>query len=206
MAPAHETGRYGLGKSQGMSPQSFRRNVSAAPIRSRSDALRLLEYNRAVFDRFVRRLSRFPWSEVTREREIGHRTLFATLVHILNVHEVWMAYIVRRRTRELSVLFADSTRRPKSWREFRRYEDRVWAELEGTVRGLTPRDFDRPVRAPWFPTGRYTVADALLQTTIEQAHHLGEVIGTLWQDDRAPPAMTWIEVTRLTRRGGRRRP
>jgi hypothetical protein len=44
--------------------------------------------------------------------------------------------------------------------------------------------------------GRYTVADALLQATIEEAHHLGEVIGALWQEDLSSPAMTWIDVRR----------
>jgi uncharacterized damage-inducible protein DinB len=179
--------------------------VASSPLRSPSEARQLLAYNREVFDRFVRRLSRLPWKEVTREREIGHRTLFATLVHVLNVHEVWMVYLVRKRTRELSALFADSSRHPTTWREFRRYSDRVWAGVEETVATLTVRDLDRPVRAPWFPKGRYTLGDGLLQTTFEEAHHLGEIIGALWQDDRASPPMTWIEVTRLAPRRRRRR-
>jgi hypothetical protein len=60
---------------------------------------------------------------------------------------------------------------------------------------LTDRELHRTVRAPWMP-GRYTVADALLQTTFEEAHHLGEIIGALWQENRPSPDMTWIEVGR----------
>ena len=153
----------------------------------------LLEYNRAVFDRFVRRLSRLPWNEVSRNREIGHRTLFGTLVHILHVHEAWFVYVVPGRVAELKALFARSDRSPASWKEFRAYADRVWNGVDAVVRGLSERDLARRVKAPWMP-GRYTVRDALFQTTIEQAHHLGEVIGALWQDDRAPPEMTWIRV------------
>jgi len=153
----------------------------------------LFEYNRSVFDRFVRRLTRLPWKEVSRNREIGHETLFRTLVHILNVHEAWLVYIVPGRSSELNALFAQADRHPTSWKGFRAYADRVWNGVDAVVRGLSERDLARRVKAPWMP-GRYTVRDALFQTTIEQAHHLGEVIGALWQEDLQPPEMTWIRV------------
>jgi uncharacterized damage-inducible protein DinB len=156
-------------------------------------ARELLGYDRAVFDRFVRRLSRRPWKEVSRNREIGHETLFRTLVHILNVHEAWLVYVVPGRTAELRTLFAREDRHPTSWKEFRDYAARVWNGVDAVVRSLSERDLARRVKAPWMP-GRYTVRDALFQTTIEQAHHLGEIIGALWQDDVAPPEMTWIRV------------
>ena len=168
-------------------------------IRSTAQAAELEHYDHAVFDRFVRRLRRLPWKEVVRERETGHGTLFATLVHILNVREVWLAYIVPGRVRELSRLFAEPGRHPKEWRGFRDYAERVWEGTAETTRGLRPRDLGRIVHAPWMP-GRYTVADAYLQASYEEAHHLGEIIGALWQDDLSSPAMTWIEVTRAAPR------
>ncbi|HYA55098.1 MAG TPA: hypothetical protein VEG42_05805, partial [Thermoplasmata archaeon] len=84
------------------------------------DARALFEYDRAVFDRFVRRVRRLPGRQATRRRGIGHESLFETLVHILNVHEVWHVYIVRGRNsdRELGALFDDPTRHPKDWKEF----------------------------------------------------------------------------------------
>lgn len=163
-------------------------------------------YNRAVFDRFVRRLSRLPWKEVSRNREIGHQSLFRTLVHILNVHEAWMVYVVPGRVAELEALFARgeaSDRHPTSWKEFRVYADRVWRGVDAVARGLSERDLARPVKAPWMP-GRYTVRDAVFQTTIEEAHHLGEVIGALWQDDVVSPEMTWIRVRSARPRRRRR--
>ncbi len=171
-------------------------------IRSAVQAAELGAYDRRVFDRFVRRVRRLPWNDVVREREIGHHTLFATFVHILNVREVWLAYLIAGRIRELPRLFSDARRRPNDWEGFREYSDRVWEETAAATRGLRSREFSRTVRAPWMP-GKYTVADAYLQTSYEQAHHLGEVIAVLWQDDLAPPPMTWIEVTR--RPPGRRR-
>jgi len=169
------------------------------------DARAIFAYNRAVFDRFVRRVRRLPGKEATRKRGIGHESLFGTLVHILNVHEVWLVYVVHGRTsdEELEPLFADPRRHPTTWKGFEQYATRVWSGVDTTLRGLTPRALARPVKVFWMP-GRYTVRDAIFQTTLEEAHHLGEVIGALWQDDRRPPEMTWIDTRRTAARRSRR--
>jgi uncharacterized damage-inducible protein DinB len=171
---------------------------------SMQDARAIVEYNRAVFGRFARRVRTLPKKEVFRRRGIGHESLFDTLVHILNVQEVWLVYIVRGRNSDkvLEALFDDASRHPKDWKGFDAYADRVWAGVDETVRSLTPRGLGRTVKAFWMP-GRYTVRDALWQTTLEEAHHLGEIIGALWQDDRKSPEMTWIDVRRAA--GGRTR-
>lgn len=145
-----------------------------------------------------------PRGAAFRHREIGHQSLFDTLVHILNVHEVWLVYIARGRGAELDALFDDPTRHPSDWKGFVPYAARVWNGVATTAKGLTAAGLARRLRAPWMP-GRYTVRDALMQTTLEQAHHLGEIIGALWQDDRAPPEMTWIDVRRDALGGPKRR-
>ena len=164
---------------------------------SPNDVRAIVDYNRAVFDRFVRRVRRLPAKAAFRPRGIGHESLFDTLVHVLNVQEVWFVYIVRGRTsdRELGALFDDRTRHPTDWKGFDGYARRVWAGVDETVGGLTARSLGRRVHVFWMP-GRYTVRDAVFQTAFEEAHHLGEVIGALWQDDRKPPDMTWIDVRR----------
>ncbi len=162
-----------------------------------SDARAIERYNRAVFERYLRRVTRLSGTAATRRRGIGHESLFNTLVHILNVHEVWMVYLVRGRGDELERLFADPSRHPKDRAGLRAYARRVWDGVDATVRTLNARALGRRVAAPWMP-GRYTVRDAIFQTTLEQAHHLGEMIGAFWQDDREPPEMTWIDVRRAT--------
>jgi uncharacterized damage-inducible protein DinB len=183
-------------------PPRFRGLVARAVRSSRSarltpaQARRLFAYNERVFHRFVRRVRKLPWRSARRRRETGHQTLFDTLVHILNVHEVWLAYIVRGRTSdpELEALFAERGRHPRDWAGFRTYDRKVWGLVEAYLRHLTPRELAKPVRVFWMP-GTYVVSDALLQVTFEQAHHLGEIIGALWQDDVEPPEMTWIRVS-----------
>jgi uncharacterized damage-inducible protein DinB len=164
---------------------------------SPGDARAIVDYNRAVFDRYARRVRRLPRRAAMRRRGIGHESLFDTLVHILNVQEVWLVYIVRGRSSDadLEPLFRDTGRHPKDWAEFNAYARRVWAGVDATVRNLTSRSLGQRVRVFWMP-GVYTVRDGILQATIEEAHHLGEIIGALWQDDVAPPSMTWIDVRR----------
>ena len=163
----------------------------------------LVAYDRAVFDRFVRRVRRLPTGAQHRKRGIGHESLFDTLVHILHAREVWLVYIVRGRNSdpELEALFADPVRHPHDWRGFDAYARRVWGEVEVTVRSLTAASLGRRVSAFWMK-GRYTVRDAFFQASYEEAHHLGEIIGALWQDDVRPPDMTWIDVHRGPRRSG----
>ena len=171
---------------------------------SPKQARALFVYNRRVFDRFVRRVRVLSWRAVRRNREIGHKSIFETLVHILNVHEVWLGYIVQGRSSdgELEVLFGDRTRHPTDWRGFQSYRQRVWRTIDAYLSRLTSAEIARPVHAFWMP-GRYTVSDALAQTTFEQAHHLGEIIGVLWQDDWPSPPMTWIDVNRAISGRGR---
>lgn len=179
-------------------PRPNRRPASArlTPAQARE----IFAYNVRLFDRFVRRVRRLPWRAVRRRREIGHQSIFQTLVHVLNVHEVWVGYILPGRSSdaELERLFADPTRRPKDWRAFRVYEARVWRLVHDYLARVTPSEMRRPVKVFWMP-GRYVVSDGLLQATFEQAQHLGEIIAALWQDDIEPPPMTWIEVANARR-------
>jgi len=173
---------------------------------SPEDARAIYDYNRAVFERFVRRVRRLPGRRATRKRGIGHESLFDTLVHILNVHEVWLEYIVRGRTsdQELGALFEDARRKPKTWKEFDAYARRVWAAVDDTLGAETAISLGRRVKVFWMP-GDYTARDAVLQATVEQAHHLGEVIGALWQENTPPPDMTWLDLHRAAQRTARRR-
>jgi uncharacterized damage-inducible protein DinB len=160
----------------------------------------LYRYNANVFQRFVRKVQKLPRAAAHRKRGIGHESLFDTLVHILNVHEVWIGYILQGRSsdRELEALFADPTRKPKDWTGFAVYERRVRGVVDAYLSSVRPQQLRRTVHVFWMP-GTYSASDGLWQATFEQAHHLGEIIGALWQGDEAPPEMTWIRVNRSAR-------
>ena len=160
--------------------------------------LRLVRYDRTVFERFERAVVRLGWKAAIRNRETGHLSFKNTLVHILNVHEAWVVAVAQGKWE----IFDEPDRRPDavaSWALFRRYRNRVWAAEDAFLAGLTDARLQRRVRAPWM-RGRYTLEDAFLQISFEQAHHLGEIIGAFWQMDRSPPVMTWIENQPQARR------
>jgi uncharacterized damage-inducible protein DinB len=158
---------------------------------SGTDAMsRLVEYDRKAFEAFQRGIRRGGWAEAVKEREIGHHSFKDTLVHILNVHEVWLVVAAQGR----DDVFEDPRRRKsnvKSWGDLTRYRNRVWAGVDDLMSGLTDAKLNRRVAVPWFK-GHYTLEDAVFQTSFEQAHHLGEIIGAYWQMGRAPPQMMWI--------------
>ena len=168
-----------------------------------SAARELLRYDRAVFEKFYRRVRRVPKRGAFAQREIGHQSYFETLAHVLNVHDAWLNYIVPGRTREFLRIHAEARRHPTDWAGFEPYRAQVWEGVERFAAGASDRSLRRIVKAPWMP-GRYTAGDAVLQVTVEQAHHLGEIIGAFWQEDREPPTMTWIENFRPPRRRRRR--
>jgi uncharacterized damage-inducible protein DinB len=158
-------------------------------------AHRILDYDAALYARFVTRIRRLPKAVAFEEREIGHHTLFGTLVHILHVREAWLKFVILDRGQNEDAFFNRPERTPTDWKGFDRYAPTVWAAHAEFRRALTPRVLNAPAKA-WWMKGRYTVGDAVLQVSYEEAHHIGEIIGALWQKDLAPPNMTWIEVTR----------
>jgi uncharacterized damage-inducible protein DinB len=155
---------------------------------------RLCRYNQKVLALYVQRAQRMRPAEVARDRGIGMLSIQRTLIHIIRVHEAWNLYIARgdeaglHRSHEA---FAELMKKGTPMAEVERYFQRVFKEIDRRARTMSERELDRVVKAPWMP-GRYTVEDMLMQTTLEQAHHLGEVIGACWQDDRASPQMMWI--------------
>lgn len=153
---------------------------------------RLVTYDRRTFESFERGIKRLGWEEAVKEREIGHHSFKDTLVHVLNVHEVWLVAAAQERWE----VFEDPSRRKanvKSWADLDRYRRRVWKGIDELVSGLKDADLKRRVAVDWFKS-RYTLQDAFFQTSFEQAHHFGEVIAAYWQEDKAPPQMMWIPL------------
>lgn len=157
----------------------------------------IVQYNQRVLAGYERALRRRSWREISRDRRSGHGSLKDTYLHIVQVADGWLNYVVPGRLDEMDAR-PDPYTFP-DWRSIRSWTRSVWTGIDRAVARLTPRELRRRVRAPWMP-GEYTVADAYLQVTFEQAHHLGEMIALFWQEDRAPPEMTWIDTRRRRRR------
>jgi uncharacterized damage-inducible protein DinB len=153
---------------------------------------RLYAYNYRVLDGYLRRMSRMSWKDLSKNHGTGHLSMKDTMAHIIRVHDGWLNYVVQNRMKE----FVKNRKRPQvysSCKDLRRHLEDVWKGIDALLAGLADKDLGRIVKAPWMP-GRYTLADALMQASLEQAHHIGELIGVFWQMDAPPPQMMWIPI------------
>lgn len=181
-----------------------------------ADARRIFAYNRQVLEVFCGRLERLPWSVVSKEREAGWHSMAGTLNHIVRVYDGWLNFVVQGELADPSMM-RRTWSSLESMEEVRASLEKTWAKIDPYLERLTDRELRRIVRAAWQPKA-CSVADALMQVTLEQAHHTGEIIAMLWEDDLRPPEMTWLgtnwalEVRRhgprahRTRRGAHRNP
>ena len=160
------------------------------PQLSKDTIIRLDTYDRRVFEAYERGIQRLGWAEAIKNREIGHLSFKDTLVHILNVKESLLVAVAQGRRD----VWKDSSRRREnvqSWGDLHHYRARVWKGIDELMADLSDAGLHRIIKVPWIP-GRYTLEDVFFQSSFEQAHHLGEIIGAYWQIDRAPPQMMFI--------------
>jgi uncharacterized damage-inducible protein DinB len=175
--------------------------MKKSKISERDLMVRLVTYDKRVFEAFERGIQRRGWAEATADRGIGHRSFKDTLVHILNVHEAWLIGAAQGNWS----FYNDPSRKRqnvRSWNDLRSYRKRVWSGIDRLMAELTDEQLRRRVKVPWM-AGRYTLEDAFFQSSFEQAHHIGEIIGAYWQMDRTPPQMVWIPTLLRTRASAR---
>lgn len=159
---------------------------------SAEDFRRIYRYNRAVMDAYARKLERLPWSVVSKDRETTWHSMAGVFHHIVGVYDGWLCFVAQGKG-------VDETTASRRWdalrsmKDVRAFHEAVWGSVAPWIAGLTDADLRRKVRAPWQPRA-CTVEDALMQVTLETAHHLGEIIAMLWQEDLRPPAMTWLDL------------
>lgn len=157
---------------------------------SARDFRKLFRYNRAVMDAYARKLERLPWAVVSKDREATYHSMAGVFKHLVGVYDGWLCYVVQGQR-------LDDAMASRSWdsltsmKEIRAYHEAVWESVDRFLAKMTDADLRRKVRAPWQPKA-CSLEDALCQVTFEQAHHLGEIIAMLWQEDIRPPEMTWL--------------
>ena len=172
---------------------------------------KMYRYNRAVMAAYGRKIERLPWDVVSKDRETTWHSIAGVYHHIVGVYDGWLCYVAQGK----GVDEKTASRRWDSFtsmRDIRAFHEAVWASVQPWLDCLTDADLRRRVKAPWQPKA-CSLEDALMQVTLETAHHLGEIIGMLWQEDIRPPAMTWLDIqwgleaaAKRKRRHGKRRP
>ncbi len=153
------------------------------------DFRRMFSYNRLVLHSFLEALNKLPPEIVSKNLEASHKSMKDIFTHILTVYDGWLNHARKGETSgvpdsELDEAFL-------SMEAMRRYMNHVEAGIDALLLELNDSMLDSSVKVDWMER-EHSLADAFMQVTIEQAHHLGEIIALLWQHNIEPPEMTWI--------------
>ncbi len=151
---------------------------------------KLFAYNKKVLDAYFRALSKLPWKTVSKNVEASHYSMLGIYVHILGVYSGWLNYNVYDKSSEIPHEKNDPDNY-KSMKDVLKFKNEVWRGVEKFIQSLNDDLLQKKVSAPWLP-GSHKVADVLMQVSLEQAHHIGEIIALFWQLNKEPPEMTWI--------------
>ena len=155
----------------------------------------LYAYNWRVLRDFCDALEKLPRDVASEDRGATHGSMKDIFHHILSVHDGWLNVTAQAASADPAVREKDFDEVP-SMTDLREYLEKIIAKEDAFLTSLKEKDLDRPVQPEW-KERPHPLRDALMQVTLEQAHHTGELIALLWQQDVEPPEMTWIDVRLL---------
>jgi uncharacterized damage-inducible protein DinB len=153
------------------------------------DFRRIFSYNRIVLHSFFEAIDKLPVEIASKNLEASHSSIAGIFTHILTVYDGWLNHARKGETSGVPEFELDEAY--QSMDGMRKYMKHVEAGVDALLRELDDAMLGMPVRVDWMER-EHSLADALMQVTIEQAHHLGEIIALLWQHNIEPPEMTWI--------------
>ena len=159
------------------------------------DFREVFAYNWRVLRDFCDALAKLPTDVVAKDRGATHGSMKNVFHHILSVHDGWLNVTAQGASADPGMREKDFDEVP-SVAELRGYLETIIAKEGSFLAKLKEKDLDRRIQPEW-KERPHPLRDALAQVTLEQAHHVGELIALLWQQDIEPPEMTWIDVRLL---------
>lgn len=153
------------------------------------DYRRIFKYNWAVLRAFLDTLDQLPSQLVSSNLEASHNSMKDIFTHILTVYDGWLNHA--RSGESSGVPESELDECYQSMENMKRYMKHVESTVDKLLEGLTDSMLVHSIKVEWMDR-EHSLADALMQVTLEQAHHLGEIIALLWQHNIEPPEMTWI--------------
>jgi len=155
------------------------------------DFHRIFKYNRQVLHSFLETLDKLPSEIVSKNIEASHNSMKDIFTHILMVYDGWLNHA--RKGETSGVPESEFDEAFQSMDTMKRYMEHVETGVDALLQDLNDSMLASRIKVDWFEKEQ-SLADVLMQITIEQAHHLGEIIALLWQNNIKPPEMTWIGV------------
>ncbi len=154
------------------------------------DAAKLIRYTHAARRGYLKTLSELPWDDVVKDRGASFSSIRNIFLHALDVEDRLINYAIQGKSEQwVQQDYGKFT-------DMRSVENRVNEvenKVEAYIKGLTQHELDRKITLPWRrdPPLTMRVEDVLVQISIEDASHMGELIALMWQEDRQPPFLSW---------------
>jgi uncharacterized damage-inducible protein DinB len=150
-------------------------------------------YNEKVLQSFYDVHEGLPWESVSKDMEASHNSMKNIFIHILSVYNGWINYNAPGKSDSIP-WEEHNYENYHSMSQVQEFMSRVMKGVRRFMDELDDSSLSRRITAPWME-GEHELGDVLMQITLEQAHHLGEIIALLWQVNIEPPEMTWIDNT-----------
>ena len=154
------------------------------------DISRLYEYVILSRRKFLSSFRTLGWEEFVRNREASWNSLQGIFIHMLEVEDYLLHYDIAGKPwpfgdRDPSVF--------KNIVEVENYEREVTQKTRKLLEDLNPEELSREIS---YSEGKEkaTVEKLLIQAFIDEVVHLGEFVCLMWQMDKKPPYINWIEL------------
>jgi len=156
-----------------------------------NDFRTIFVYNERVLQAYFNALAQLSWETLSKNVEASHYSMKNIFVHILTVYNGLINYTATGKADMIPWEEHDYDNY-HSMEQIQEFMSNVMRGVRSFIEELDDSKLAWKAKPPWMQEG-HDVNDILMQVTLEQAHHIGELIALLWQMNIEPPAMTWID-------------
>lgn len=159
------------------------------------DAVKLVRYTHAARRRYLKTLSELPWDDVVKDRGASFPSIRDIFLHVLNAEDRFINYVILGKSEKWA---SQDYGKFTNIRQIEERVDEVEKKVDAYLATLTERELNRKVAIPWRkePPLLLRVEDILVNTAVEDASHMGELIAIMWQLDKQPPYSKLVRLHR----------
>ena len=151
----------------------------------------LYEYSSKVRRRFLESLTAMPWEEVTRNREASFQSMKNVFLHMIEVEDWMMSWVIPGREEPYRWDKFDDYRTPA---DIAAFLDSVELNTRHYLENSDEKELTKRLTLSLRSGDSFQLSaeECVLQSITEQLYHVGELIALFWQQEVRPPRMQWF--------------
>ncbi|MDQ1280475.1 MAG: hypothetical protein QG670_1738 [Thermoproteota archaeon] len=154
------------------------------------NAIRLMQYVHAARKRYLKTLNELPWDEIIKDRGASFPSIRDILLHSLDVEDRLINYVIASKA---ETWVSEDFGKFSTMSGIQQRIEEVENKVEAYLAKLSKTELERKITLPWRRDSpmMLMIEDVLVQVSIENISHLGELIALMWQFDKQPPFLSW---------------